>query len=173
MTRPEYYNQVYFKDARKMRELPDNPVQLIITSPLYFNIKDYSKDSYQAQVRSKRQPGQIGDIITYEKYISEMLKVWQECERALKPNGKLIINTPLTPMLKEHFNTHHNRHIFNIDSDIQHSIRTKTNLFLLDLYIWERAVSTKHSAGSTESTKSTTNQSTSQPKQTKQFQKTD
>lgn len=143
MTRPEYYNQVYFKDARKMRELPDNSVQLIITSPPYFNIKDYSKDGYQSQVRGKRQPGQIGDIITYEKYISEMLKVWQECERVLKPNGKLVINTPLMPMLKKHFNTHYNRHIFNIDSDIQHSIRTKTNLFLLDLYIWERAASSK------------------------------
>lgn len=143
MTKPDYYNQIYFKDARRMHELPDNSIQLIITSPPYFNIKDYSKDGYQDQSRGKRQAGQIGDIADYEKYINEMLKVWRECERVLKPNGKLIINTPLMPMLKKHFNTHYNRHIFNIDSDIQHSIRTKTNLYLLDLYIWERVASSK------------------------------
>jgi len=75
MTKPYYYNQIYFKDARKMRELPDNSVQLIVTSPPYFNIKDYSKDGYQDQLRGERQDGQIGDIADYEKYISEMLKV--------------------------------------------------------------------------------------------------
>lgn len=126
-----------------MRELPDESVQLIITSPPYFNIKDYSKDGYQSESIGKRQEGQIGDIPEYDIYIREMLKVWKECERVLKPNGKLVINTPLMPMLKKNLNTHYNRHIFNIDSDIQHSIRTKTNLFLLDIYLWNRTNPTK------------------------------
>lgn len=121
-----------------MRELPDNSVQLIITSPPYFNIKDYSKDGHQENKISEHVRGQIGDIPEYDAYIREMLKVWKECERVLKPNGKLVINTPLMPMLKRDLNTHYNRHIFNIDSDIQHSIRTKTSLFLLDMYIWNR-----------------------------------
>jgi site-specific DNA-methyltransferase (cytosine-N4-specific) len=67
-----------------------------------------------------------------------MLKVWKECERILKPNGKLIINTPLMPMLKKNFNTHYNRHIFNINSDIENSILNNLNLFLFDVYIWNR-----------------------------------
>lgn len=126
-----------------MRELPDESVHLIITSPPYFNIKDYSKDGHQSKTIGKKQEGQIGDIPEYDDYIKEMLKVWKECERVLKPNGKLIINTPLMPMLKRNLNTHYNRHIFNIDSDIQHSIRTKTNLFLLDIYLWNRTNPTK------------------------------
>lgn len=121
-----------------MREVPDNSVQLIITSPPYFNIKDYSKDGRQEKPVGKKQEGQIGDIPEYGNYLKEMLKVWKECERVLKPNGKLVINSPLMPMLKRNLNTHYNRHIFNIDSDIQHSIRTKTKLFLLDVYVWNR-----------------------------------
>lgn len=142
-TKEPYVNSVYFRDARKMRELPDESVQLIITSPPYFNIKDYSKDGHQKDTGGDKQTGQIGDIPEYEKYIAEMLKVWKECERVLKPNGKLIINTPLMPMLKKNFNTHYNRHIFNIDSDIQHSITHKTGLFLLDIYLWNRTNPTK------------------------------
>jgi len=70
--------------------------------------------------------------------IYELLIVWKECERVLKPNGKLIINTPLMPMLKENFNTHYNRHIFNINGDIENSILKNTKLFLYDLFIWNR-----------------------------------
>ena len=42
--------------------------------------------------------------------------------RVLKPNGKLIINTPLMPMLKKDINTHYNRDIFDINSGIQNLI---------------------------------------------------
>lgn len=139
----DFLNKVFFKDAKKMAELPNNSVQLVVTSPPYFNIKDYSLDGYQRKKRSKKVRGQIGDIPNYKKYIEEMLKVWQECERVLRPNGKLIINTPLMPMFKKNLNTHHNRHIFNINSDIEHSILNGTELFLLDVYIWNRTNSSK------------------------------
>lgn len=134
----DFINKVYFKDARKMTELPDNSVQLIITSPPYFNIKDYSLDGYQKNKKTEKKKGQIGDIPNYKKYIDEMAVIWKECERVLKPNGKLIINTPLMPMLKKNLITHYNRHIFDINSDIENSVLSKTNLFLMDLYIWNR-----------------------------------
>lgn len=127
-----------------MSELPDSSVNLIITSPPYFNIKDYSKDGRQEKKISKKIKGQIGDINNYQKYIQEMVKVWKECERVLRPNGKLIINTPLMPMLKKDFDTHFNRHIFNINSDIENSIlKNIKKIFLLDVYIWSRKNSTK------------------------------
>jgi len=134
----DYLNKIFFKDARKMTELPDNSVYLIVTSPPYFNIKDYSLDGYQENKTSEKTSGQIGDIANYKKYIKEMLKVWKECERVLKPNGKMIVNTPLMPMLKKNLSTHYNRHIFNINSDIENSILNNTGLFLLDVYIWNR-----------------------------------
>ena len=67
-----------------------------------------------------------------------MLQVWKECERVLKPNGKLVVNTPLMPMFKKVLDTHFNRHIFDINSDIEHSILNGTGLFLLDVFIWNR-----------------------------------
>ena len=96
-----YFNKIFFKDARKMDELPDNSINLIVTSPPYFNIKDYSLDGYQKNKKCEKTDGQIGDINNYKDYINEMLLVWKECERVLKPNGKLCINAPLMPMLKK------------------------------------------------------------------------
>lgn len=84
-----------------MEEIPDNSIDLIITFPPYFNIKDYSKDGYQKNNHSEKIEGQIGDINDYEKYLEELLKVWKECERVLVPNGKLCINVPLLPMKKK------------------------------------------------------------------------
>ncbi|GHT08128.1 methyltransferase [Endomicrobiia bacterium] len=121
-----------------MTELHNDSVDMILTSPPYFNIKDYSKNGYQTKQIGIKHKGQIGDIKKYTDYIDEMLIVWQECERVLKSNGKLIINTPLMPMLKASLNTHYNRHIFNINNDIEHSILNNTNLFLYDLFIWNR-----------------------------------
>ena len=133
-----YKNRVFFSDSRNMKEVPDNSISLIVTSPPYFNIKDYSKDGYQNKVIGTKIEGQIGDISDYKTYLQEMLLVWKECERVLEPNGKLAINSPLMPMLKKDINTHYTRHIFNINSDIENTILTETNLFLLDVYIWNR-----------------------------------
>jgi site-specific DNA-methyltransferase (cytosine-N4-specific) len=133
-----YIDEIFFADSRNMTELPDNSINLIVTSPPYFNIKDYSLDGYQQKQKGDKKIGQIGDIPDYENYINELLVVWKECERVLKPTGKLAINTPLMPMLKRDLKTHYNRHIFNIDSDIQHSVLHKTNLYLMDIYIWNR-----------------------------------
>ncbi|GMO54867.1 MAG: site-specific DNA-methyltransferase [Candidatus Endomicrobiellum trichonymphae] len=137
-TTKKYLNKVFFKDSREMTELHNDSVDMILTSPPYFNIKDYSKNGYQTKQIGIKHKGQIGDIKKYTDYIDEMLIVWQECERVLKSNGKLIINTPLMPMLKASLNTHYNRHIFNINNDIEHSILNNTNLFLYDLFIWNR-----------------------------------
>ena len=81
----EHLNKVYFKDSRDMTELQNNSVHLIVTSPPYFNIKDYSLDGYQKNKRAERTIGQIGDIADYKNYIDEMLQIWKECERVLKP----------------------------------------------------------------------------------------
>lgn len=136
-------NKVFFSDSRNMQDVDDNSVHLIITSPPYFNIKDYSKDGYQKNDHSTKHTSQIGDIDSYDDYIEEMLLVWRECERVLKPNGKLVINTPLMPMLKKDMTTHHNRHIFDLNSDIQQSILKNTPLFLMDTYLWNRTNSSK------------------------------
>lgn len=134
----KFINKIYFKDSRQMAEIPNDCINLVVTSPPYFNVKDYSLDGYQKNKQAEKVRGQIGDIQIYKNYINEMLKVWKECERVLKPNGKLVINSPLMPMLKRKLSTHYNRHIFDINSDIENSILNNTNLFLMDIYIWNR-----------------------------------
>ncbi|WP_187889243.1 DNA methyltransferase [Helicobacter pylori] len=144
-------NKVFYHSSTNMNEVPDNSVDLIITSPPYFNIKDYTKNGTQDLQHSVQHVEDLGALEKYEDYLLGLLKVWLECYRALKPNGKLCINAPLMPMLKKVLNTHYNRHIFDLHADIQHSIlhdlnntlKNKPKMFLLDVYIWKRANPTK------------------------------
>ena len=126
-----------------MKEIPDNSVDVVITSPPYFNIKDYYKDGRQENILTESNIQDMGNIDSFEQYINSLVKVWKECYRVLKPNGKLCINVPLMPMLKKDLTTHYNRDIFDIQSAIQNSILKKTKFFLMDLYIWNRKNSTK------------------------------
>ena len=138
-----FINQVFYKSSQKMTEIPDFSVDLIITSPPYFNIKDYSKDGYQNISHSQNKTCDLGSIDSFDEYIKGLLEVWKECFRVLRPNGKLCINVPLMPMLKKNLTTHHNRHIFDLQSEIQNSILKNTKFFLMDLYIWNRVNTTK------------------------------
>lgn len=136
-------NKVFFGDASNMNNIDDNTIDLVITSPPYFNIKDYSKDGKQENVHSDKKDNDLGAYDEYDEFINGLLEVWKECERVLVPNGKLIINTPLMPIKKSDYSSHYNRDVFNLDADIQYSIRKNTNMFLYDLYIWNRTNPTK------------------------------
>lgn len=67
-------------DSRKMDELEDKSVHLIITSPPYWQLKDYGNDN------------QIGFNDTYEQYINNLNLVWKECYRVLHDGCRLCIN---------------------------------------------------------------------------------
>ena len=136
-TSDTFENRIFFSDSRDMKELPKESVHLIITSPPYYNVKNYALDGYQRLKTNTKSRAQIGDIKDYDEYIKEMLVVWKECTKVLKPNGKLIINTPLMPIPKASYNGHHTRHIFNIASDIENSIlrKNKKHLPLRCLYL--------------------------------------
>ena len=140
---PVYLDRVFYTSAERMAELPDAVVDLAVTSPPYFNVKDYSLDGYQAQRHSASVAGDLGAEGAYADYLARLLQVWRECARVLKPNGKLCINAPLMPMPKAEVNTHYNRHIYDLHGDIQRSILEGTELFLMDIYIWNRANPTK------------------------------
>lgn len=67
-------------DSRCMSLVPDSSVQLIITSPPYWQLKDYGSDR------------QIGFNDTYEQYINNLNLVWSECYRVLSGGCRLCIN---------------------------------------------------------------------------------
>lgn len=63
-----------------MREVLDGSVHLIVTSPPYWQLKDYGSDS------------QIGYYDSYEDYINNLNLVWSECYRVLHNGCRLCIN---------------------------------------------------------------------------------
>lgn len=67
-------------DSRKMSLLKNDSVQLIVTSPPYWQLKDYGVKS------------QIGFYDTYEEYINNLNIVWKECHRVLASGCRLCIN---------------------------------------------------------------------------------
>jgi DNA modification methylase len=62
-----------------MTEVKDNSVQLIVTSPPYFNVKDYGIDN-------------IGSINDYHTYLRAMRQVFSECYRVLEDGRYCCIN---------------------------------------------------------------------------------
>lgn len=137
-------NIIFYKNSQKMSEINDNSIDLIVTSPPYFNIKDYSKDGKQKNKHSEKKIEDIGKKQTFNNYLEQILKVWKECYRVLKPNGKLCVNLPLVPLLKKENKTKsHNRYIYDLQSQNQNLILSKTKFQLLDLYIWNRTNSSK------------------------------
>jgi len=67
-------------DSRHMSELKDKSVHLIITSPPYWQLKDYGTEN------------QIGFNDSYENYINNLNLVWTECNRVLHDGCRLCIN---------------------------------------------------------------------------------
>ena len=140
----EVENQVFYRSSAAMVEVKSSTVDLIVTSPPYYHIKDYTQNGHQNGFHSERLPEDYGSILDYRPYIQAMLCTWQECVRVLKPNGKLAINAPLMPIPKKEISTHHTRHIFNIYADIEKSILEEmSSINLLDIYIWNRVNGTK------------------------------
>ncbi len=73
-------HKVIIGDSRCMAALPDDSVHLIVTSPPYWQLKDYGSAE------------QIGFDHSYEDYINNLNLVWQECQRVLQPGCRLCIN---------------------------------------------------------------------------------
>ena len=73
-------HKIIIGDAQNMTELTDESVHLVITSPPYWQIKDYGSNK------------QIGFNQTYEEYINSLNNVWRECFRILQPGCRMVIN---------------------------------------------------------------------------------
>jgi len=73
-------HKVITGDSRNMAELKNNSVHLVITSPPYWQLKDYGSLD------------QIGFNDSYENYINNLNLVWKECFRVLNDGCRLCIN---------------------------------------------------------------------------------
>jgi site-specific DNA-methyltransferase (adenine-specific) len=71
-------HQLYCADARDLSFIPNESVHLIVTSPPYWNLKEYPPHLCQ-----------LGAIGEYESFLDELDKSWKECARVLAPGGRI------------------------------------------------------------------------------------
>ncbi len=74
------HHRIILGDSRAMAEVKDESVHLVITSPPYWQLKDYGHEE------------QIGFNDTYEDYINNLNLVWNECYRVLHSGCRLCVN---------------------------------------------------------------------------------
>lgn len=73
-------HKIIISDSRYMSVLKENTVHLVITSPPYWQLKDYGSNN------------QIGFHESYENYINNLNLVWKECYRVLYNGCRLCVN---------------------------------------------------------------------------------
>ena len=74
-------HSIYFGDsAEVLKTIPKNTFQLMVTSPPYWNVRDYGHSR------------QIGFKDTLQQYLEKLDKVWKEVIRTLLPDGKIALN---------------------------------------------------------------------------------
>jgi DNA modification methylase len=72
--------KIIIGDSRAMPELADASIDLVVTSPPYWQIKDYGV------------PGQTGYGQTLHQYLIDLYHTWAECFRVLREGSRLCIN---------------------------------------------------------------------------------
>ena len=74
-------NSIYQADALSfVRSLPDNSINMVITSPPYWNLRDYGTD------------GQLGLEPTFQEYLDKLCDIFGEVKRVLKQGGTCWVN---------------------------------------------------------------------------------
>ncbi|MGQ0793991.1 MAG: DNA methyltransferase [Deltaproteobacteria bacterium] len=70
-----FWNEILCGDcAELIKQIPSDTVDLVITSPPYFQQREYNG-------------GGIGNEKKLEDYISALMKIFRECVRIVKPTG--------------------------------------------------------------------------------------
>lgn len=77
------HHELYHDDARdRLEEFDDGSVSCVVTSPPYFDIKEYNGGGSE---------GQLGDVSEYEVFAGMLDDVWRECYRVIRPGGRLCV----------------------------------------------------------------------------------
>nr|WP_320162457.1 site-specific DNA-methyltransferase [uncultured Methanoregula sp.] len=89
----EFTNHIICGDAQTtLSQIPDESIDLIITSPPYNFGHAYAGDPHD-------------DTHEWNAYFEDLLGVWRECDRVLKPGGRIAVN--VQPLFSDYIPTHH------------------------------------------------------------------
>lgn len=72
---------IFNKSAECMSEIEDNSIQTIVVSPPYFQLVDYQTGKEQLGFESQ-----------VDEYINNLITIFKEAKRVLKPEGSLFVN---------------------------------------------------------------------------------
>lgn len=108
-------------DSRNMGQLADDSVDLIVTSPPYWDKADYGSGE-----------DNIGNISSYVDFLASMQGVFAECMRVLKPGRKICI---VTANVNQH--TDHGLLTFPLSSDFAAGMRS-LGLVMINEIIWSK-----------------------------------
>lgn len=76
----QYLNKIIHDNCETaLRQLPDNSVDLVLTSPPYFQQREYGG-------------GGIGNEQSIEQYINNLMVIFKECVRVTKTTGSIVFN---------------------------------------------------------------------------------
>ena len=72
---------IFYGDSlRVLKDMPDNCVDMCMTSPPYWRLRDYGVE------------GQLGLEATPQEYVEKLCTVFDEVQRVLKPTGTCFVN---------------------------------------------------------------------------------
>jgi len=89
----KFVNKIICADSEQLlKKLPDNSIDIIITSPPYNFGLEYKDDKKN-------------DAVKWSAYFSKLNLIWKECARVLKPGGRLCLN--VQPLFSDYIPSHH------------------------------------------------------------------
>jgi len=75
-------NQIICGDAvEELKKIPNSSIDLVITSPPYYHQREYGSEMLG-----------IGNEKTLDEYLNNLIKVFRECQRIVKPSGSIVFN---------------------------------------------------------------------------------
>ena len=77
------HHELHRGDARDLSTIEEESVELVVTSPPYFDIKDYENGT--------GGDDQLGDCTDFERFTEELDTVWEQCYEKLVPGGRMCI----------------------------------------------------------------------------------
>ncbi len=125
---PEPYcrtsHKVHLGDARDLTWIPDASVQLVVTSPPYWTLKEYAPGN----------AAQMGHFEDYEHFLNELDRVWRECTRVLVGGGRICCVVGDVCVPRKRGGRHY---LVPLHSDIQVRAR-KLGLDCLQPILWHK-----------------------------------
>lgn len=103
--------------SKTMKNINDGDIQLVFTSPPYYNAREYS------------------DYINYEKYLSDLKDVFTECNRILQDGRFLIVD--VSPVITKRPGREYESIRYPIHFDL-HRVLLEAGFYFVDEIIWEK-----------------------------------